>query len=399
MREVWITGIGLVSSLGDGATAHWDYLGAGGKPVTAPSTFLPDYAIHPVVEVDYSTHIPRRGDQRQMGPWQRLGVYAAGQALADAGIAGNPDYCNATNMIVAAGGGERDIDVDTQILNELKSTNSPENFLNTAMMDELRPTLFLAQLPNLLAGNISIVHKVTGSSRTFMGEEPAAVCAVEVAYSRIRAGQGDLFLVGGANNGDRADMALLLELGRKLWPGPVPPVWERQEKGGGIVNGSVGAFLVLESREHAQGRNARPYARLSNIAAQRRNWTSDKPAQPDPQFAALTQDLKPGPLPVMSGASGVEPATSDERQFLAGLEAEGLNLEVRATGTMLGHSFEAQFPAGLALAALAISRHENYPAFDNTGFEKPASGPMDRALITSWGHWHGQGLALLEKAE
>ena len=45
-------------------------------------------------------------------------------------------------------------------------------------MSDLRPTLFLAQLSNLLAGNISIVHGVTGSSRTFMGEEAAGVDAV-----------------------------------------------------------------------------------------------------------------------------------------------------------------------------------------------------------------------------
>ena len=38
-------------------------------------------------------------------------------------------------------------------------------------MGDLRPTLFLAQLSNLLAGNIAIVHGVCGTSRTFMGEE------------------------------------------------------------------------------------------------------------------------------------------------------------------------------------------------------------------------------------
>src|SRR3712207_8516744 len=43
----------------------------------------------------------------------------------------------------------------------------------------LRPTLFLAQLSNLLAGNISIVHGVAGSSRTFMGEESAAARSEE----------------------------------------------------------------------------------------------------------------------------------------------------------------------------------------------------------------------------
>ncbi len=52
-------------------------------------------------------------------------------------------------------------------------------------MSDLRPTLFLAQLSNLLAGNISIVHGVTGSSRTFMGEESAGVDAVRIALSRI----------------------------------------------------------------------------------------------------------------------------------------------------------------------------------------------------------------------
>ena len=59
-------------------------------------------------------------------------------------------------------------------------------------MSDLRPTLFLAQLSNLLAGNISIVHGVTGSSRTFMGEEAAGIDAVRIALSRIQAGQSDI---------------------------------------------------------------------------------------------------------------------------------------------------------------------------------------------------------------
>ena len=52
-------------------------------------------------------------------------------------------------------------------------------------MSDLRPTLFLAQLSNLLAGNISIVHGVTGSSRTFMGEEAAGIDAARIALARI----------------------------------------------------------------------------------------------------------------------------------------------------------------------------------------------------------------------
>ena len=102
------------------------------------------------------------------------------------------------DMVVAAGGGERDEAVDAAILAASETRNDREILLNEKLTTELRPTLFLAQLSNLLAGNISIVHKVTGSSRTFMGEEGAGVSAVDTAVARIRSGQATHVLVGGA---------------------------------------------------------------------------------------------------------------------------------------------------------------------------------------------------------
>ena len=81
-------------------------------------------------------------------------------------------------------------------------------------MSDLRPTLFLAQLSNLLAGNISIVHGVTGSSRTFMGEEFAGIDAIRIAHARIGAGQSDIALVGGSYNGERPDLLMLYEFAR-----------------------------------------------------------------------------------------------------------------------------------------------------------------------------------------
>ncbi|WP_348235112.1 hypothetical protein, partial [Salmonella enterica] len=89
----------------------------------------------------------------------------------NAGAKGDDDLLKRMHMIVAAGGGERDYAVDGQILSGLEASNEPGKFLNERLMNDLRPTLFLAQLSNLLAGNISIVHGVVGSSRTFMGEE------------------------------------------------------------------------------------------------------------------------------------------------------------------------------------------------------------------------------------
>ncbi len=100
------------------------------------------------------------------------------------------------HLIVAAGGGERDYAVDGQILTGLRQAENPGVFLNERLMGDLRPTLFLAQLSNLLAGNISIVHGVTGASRTFMGEELSGVDAIRIAQARIASGQNDIFLVG-----------------------------------------------------------------------------------------------------------------------------------------------------------------------------------------------------------
>ena len=119
--------------------------------------------MHPLPPVNFDQQIPKKSDQRQMETWQRVGVYSAGLALTDAGIAGNAELLDRADMIVAAGGGERDIAVDTAIMAGVRKTNQPGAYLNERLMSDLRPTLFLAQLPNLLAGNISLVHGVVGS--------------------------------------------------------------------------------------------------------------------------------------------------------------------------------------------------------------------------------------------
>ncbi len=397
-EEVWITGIGLVSSLGEGCEDHWRRMGNGARrePVIDATSFAP-YPVHPLVKLDFAKQIPNRGDLRQMGQWQRLGVYAAGLALSDAGIAGNSAYLDKTDMIVAANGGERDIEVDDAILAEMSVRNDPEVFLNEALSTQLRPTLFLAQLPNLMAGNISIVHKVTGSSRTFMGEEMAGVSAAQTAIRKIRGGQSELCLIGGAYNAEREDMQLLFELGHYLWPDTYRPLWERHEHGGGIITGSLGAFLILEAKGHALSRGAKPYARIHDVLADRCNRKAGSAAENAlAQFDLVRDRIEAGPLAVLSGSCGAEPVTSEECWFFKQLQDQGFDVAVRGVGSMLGHCVEAQFPAGLALAALATSKNRFFQPFAESDFEKPHEASLDHVLVTSWGHWRGEGLAVVE---
>lgn len=387
-RETWITGIGIVSCLGDGPDAHWRGLNEC-NPTYDATTFAP-YVVHPIAPINLDAQIPKKGDQRQMEPWQRYGTYAAGLALDSAGVKGNTEVLDRMDMIVAAGGGERDSVVDDTIVTGLLKTDDKGRFLNERLLSDLRPTLFLAQLSNLLAGSISIVHGVIGSSRTFMGEEASGVEAVRIAFARIAAGQSDIALVGGSMNAERRDLLMVYGFGGYPLKDAFRPVWERTSESG-FALGSLGAFLVLEERGHAERRGAKPLARLATVKSE---WAKREPGGIDSALGRLWDGLPADAATnaaVISGASGAAPATAEEREFLA-----GHGLPVRATGTQIGHALEPQFAMNIALAALALGRGKLFAPCDGSGFETPSDEALDRVIVTAVGHFRGEGLALVE---
>jgi 3-oxoacyl-[acyl-carrier-protein] synthase II len=387
--EVWITGIGLATSLGEGLDATWDALEA--RRVNADEKSFAPYIVHPWAPVNFDIQIPKKGDQRQMEAWQRIGTYAAGLALDSAGVKGNKEILGRMDMVIAAGGGERDIAVDSNILSGDAKGNSAPGFLNERLMNDLRPTLFLAQLSNLLAGNIAIVHGVSGTSRTFMGEEAASIDAARIALARIAGGQSDIALIGGSQNGERKDLLVLYEFGDFNLKDKFAPVWARQQHAG-FALGSAGAFLVIESKAHARARGAKPYARLTNVVTDLayRKQPGDVTATLEKLWSKLGKLENRGAI--ITGATGAEPVTSEERAFLA----EHPDFAVRATGTMFGHTMETQFPLGLGLAALAISKGALFPPNDATGLEVEMAGSPTQIVVIGAGHWRGEGMALVE---
>jgi 3-oxoacyl-[acyl-carrier-protein] synthase II len=95
---------------------------------------------------------------------------------------------------------------------------------------------------------------------------------------------------------------------------------------------------------------------------------------------------------IITGATGAEPVTSEERAFLG----EHGDFAVRATGTMFGHTMETQFPLGLGLAALSISRGALFPPNDPSGLEVEKSAAPTQIVVVGAGHWRGEGMALVE---
>ncbi len=375
MHDVVVTGVGIVSCVGEGIEAHLSALASKTPPKTDGDRF-PSYQVHPVGVPEYDSQIPKKSDQRQMEPWQRLGVYAAGLALDSAGVKDNAELKNAMHLIVAAGGGERDYAVDGQILTGLRDAENPGAYLNERLMSDIRPTLFLAQLSNLLAGNISIVHGVTGASRTFMGEEACGVDALRIAQARIAAGQADCILVGGSYNAERPDVLLIHEAGGYLWKKPFKSVWEREAEGGGFILGSGGAFLLLESREHAQKRGAKIMAKLGKVASDR---TKREAGSVEKAMATAWNEIgATSNATVFSGATGLAGITTEEKNALAKLASNGA---IHALGDLVGHTIEPQATIGAVLGAALISQ-----------------GKATEAVVTSIGHRRGEGALRLVKA-
>jgi 3-oxoacyl-[acyl-carrier-protein] synthase II len=393
-NDVLITGIGLVSSLGEGVDAHWQKLTADKPQPVIDTERFPPYVIHPLPAIDWGLQIPKRGDQRQMETWQRLGTYAAGLALDDAAIK-DETLCATMDMVIAAGGGERDEAVDSTILEASTARNDRGVLLNEKLTTDLRPTLFLAQLSNLLAGNISIVHKVIGSSRTFMGEEGAGVSAVETAAARIRSGQSSHMLVGGAFQTEHHDMLLGYELAGYLHRGPWKSVWQRQgAEGGGVITGSGAAFLVLESREHAEKRGREAYARLGPVFSERARRRKDDLAAAIAALAAKAGASGGQPMLAVSGVSGAHAATAAEKKAFEAAP----NVALRGFSNVVGHLKEAQFPFAVALAALAVRNRAAYPVFDVES-EKTFAGDTKTVLATTVGYHQFEGMARVDAAD
>ncbi len=208
---------------------------------------------------------------------------------------------------------------------------------------------------------------------------------MRIAAARISAGQSDIGLVGAAYNGERKDQLLHYAFGGVLARPPHRSVWDRTGEYAGFALSSLGGFLVIEARAHALARGARIYGRLAKI--------SSDSALPRPGAFKDCLDRFIGgskPSAVISGATGVQPVTAEERDALS---ATLPDTPVRATSTMLGHGVEAQFPFNIALATVASARRDIW----TDKFEPLARrNGVEQILVTGRGQQRGIGLALVE---
>ena len=100
-------------------------------------------------------------------------------------------------------------------------------------------------------------------------------------------------------------MLMLYEFGSLALKNKFLPVWERGTENGGFALGSLGAFLVIEARDHAEKRGAKPLGRLSAVVSDRANR---RPGTITQSLSALWDRLKgqinTAHAAALSGATG-----------------------------------------------------------------------------------------------
>ena len=385
--EVWVTGIGLVSSLGEGPDTHWAELASGRVPVPSiDHACQAPYPVHPMVEFNVDAQIPKRSDQRQMEPWQRLGTYAAGLALNDAGIAHQPELLAETNMIIAAGGGERDLEVDAAIMAKPTAWRTLRPVLNAALNTELRPPCFSRNFQPY--GRQHLAGAWRGRFLPYLhGRGTAGVrrrrrCANPARPDKAHSGRRRL-------QRERAGTSyMLFRLGtplskrRFVRSGTVGP-------NGALALAAMGAFVVLESRAHAEKRGATTGRASCQVRIQ-----SQSPPEGAARAAAslLRTNRKSGREPctracavVISGASGVNPDRRGHQALDTGSASRSAPRYLIPVNGM-----EAQFLANIAIGCQAVAR-ERYFRIRQRRYRRRARRRHRQAVVTNFGHWRGEG--------
>jgi 3-oxoacyl-[acyl-carrier-protein] synthase II len=254
-RRVVITGVGMVTPLGNDAETTWDNLLAG-RSGTGPITHVDttDYAVRVAAELkeyDPTVWIDRKQAHR-MDKFSQMSLTAARMAEADSGldIAAEPERVGAA---VATGiGGLYAFEDCFQSLLE----RGP---------DRTRPFAIVQIIPNMAAAWVSMELGTKGPLMAECTACAASSMAIGDGLDAIRLGRADVMLCGGTEAPiTRVGLAGFTAMRALSRRNDEPETASRPFDAGrdGFVMGEAGAILVLEELEHARARGARVYAEV-----------------------------------------------------------------------------------------------------------------------------------------
>lgn len=256
-RRVVVTGLGVVSPVGNDVNTAWRNILAGQSGISVIDTFdVSNFSARIAGLVrgfDPQLYGISTKDARKMDTFVQYGIGAAVQAIQDAGLTANPD--NASRIGVCIGSG----------IGGLAFIEKNHDELRDAGPRRISPFFIPGAIINMSAGYVSIMYGYKGPNIAFATACTTGVHSIGMAARCIAYGDADIMIAGGAEKastplgigGFAAARALST---RNDEPEKASRPWDVERDG--FVLGDGASVLVLEEYESAKKRGAKIYAEL-----------------------------------------------------------------------------------------------------------------------------------------
>ena len=357
-RRVVITGLGLISPVGNDVTTGWGNIVAGRSGISRISRFdvenFPIQIAGEVRDFDASQWISAK-DARRMDTFIHYGMAAGIQAVRDAGletIAGlDPER---VGVIIGSGIGGLPMIEDTH------------NAYLAGGARKISPFFIPGSIINMVSGNLSILYGYKGPSYAIVSACTTATHSIGDAARLIEYGDADVMVAGGAEStvcplaiGGFASAKALSA--RNDDPAAASRPWDKDRDG--FVLGEGAGVLVLEEYEHAKARGARIYAELAGYGMSSDAYHMTAPCEDgDGAMRCMKTALKnarmnPDEVDYLN-AHGTSTPLGDVAETVAVKRVFGdhaYKLAVSSTKSMTGHLLGAAGGVEAVFSALAVS--------------------------------------------
>jgi len=403
-REVVVTGLGLVTPLGESVERTWTGLLEGASGAGQITRFDPDEtglraSIACEVETDPAAVAPDdRVDDRTMGRYAQFAVAATAEALDDADFdAASPDW-NAERVGTSIGSGLAG-------LSEIEAAAGARP----------SPSFLVSALTNLAAGHVSMTIGAKGPNRAPGTACSAGTHAIAAAADDIRHDRADVVVAGGTDAAISPLGVGSFDAMRALSTTADPTAASRpfdSDRDGLVLSEGCG-IVVLESREHARERNATPYAAITGAG---RTADAHHPTRPAESGDGLRRCLEQALSDADRESAAVDHVNAHATSTPVGdaREADALAAAFDETGVPpttsikghLGHALGAAGAIEAAVVARTIAEGTipptlNYetpdPACDLPVVTEPRETAVDVAVSTSAGFGGTNGALVFER--
>lgn len=258
-RRVVVTGLGLVSPVGNSVAEGWANLVAGKSGIATVTKFdHSNLAVHFAGEVkgfNVEDYISAK-DARQMDTFIHYGIAAGVQALKDSGLKVNEANAERIGVLVGSGIGGLPMIEDTHATYMERGPR------------RISPFFVPGSIINMISGHLSIMFGLKGPNLAAVTACTTGLHSIGLAARLIQAGDADVMVAGGAEStvsplgigGFAAARALST---RNDDPATASRPWDKDRDG--FVLGEGAGVMVLEEYEAAKARGAKIYAEVAGF--------------------------------------------------------------------------------------------------------------------------------------